>query len=209
MATVFNWLRITPLSKRVKAYGQTKKDFYESRIYLQNLEKLNHIFNRDLRGALRTDKEITFYGIKFGYSCKETSRKLGKPNYRVSENRILNDHQIFFYRLKIATVNCILQMHFLNDSFFLGVIEMRTGKIELKNRLFELIQRKYQIESPIGGELIADNLGNTIYVKEDVVPFVTYSSGDSSLRTQLVNATIPVNTKSDFQLTKSLLVDMT
>jgi hypothetical protein len=210
LATVSNWLGLPILSQKSRAYGQTKRDFYESRIYLQNLEKLTTIFNSVTPANIYTEKQITFYGIDFGNSIKDVINKLGRPNYKTSENRLFNDHRIIFYRLKISSVNCILQLHFINNSFFLGVVEMRTGNKELKESLFDLIKQKYKINESVVNSFVQDNSGSRIQVREDVIPYVVYTTGDPQLKNLLLSSAkqlIPVATNHQLQR-QSLLLDM-
>ncbi len=208
-ATVFNWFRLPVYSEKGQSYGQTKRDFYESRVYLQNRGRLSSTFNLNLNG-LSTDRTISFYGIDFGYSVKATIKKLGKPNYRTTEKRLFQDHQIVFYRLKISTVNCIIQLHFHNDSFFLGVMEMRTGDKTLKDRLFDLIKQKYKIDDSIIDNHILDELGNSIRVREDVIPYVVYTTGDQKLKQELLDtAKRPLEEMSRAKFdNQALLLDM-
>ena len=209
-ARVSNWFKMPLLSSRRRAYGQTKKDFYESRIYLQNLDKLTSTLQSNHLSGLTTEKLITFYGIKFGFSQKDTIKKLGKPNFKSTEKKLFKDHKIIFYRLKISTVNCILQLHFVKDSFFLGVIEMRTGNKELKERLFDLIQQKYNIEDSVVNNFIHDTDGNRILVKEDVVPYVVYTTGNREIRAELINAALhPDNDFGQLSLSRrAMLLEM-
>ncbi len=180
--TVFSWFRFPVFSEKVHSYGQTKRDFYESRIYLRNVNKLASTFNLNQLDGLATEKTVSFYGIRFGYSLKDTILKLGKPNYRTSESKLFKDHKIIFYRLKISTVNCILQLHFKDGLFFLGIIEMRTGDKHLKERLFDLIHQKYGIKEKQISKPIRDIHGNQIIIKEDVVPYVVYTTGNRQMR---------------------------
>ncbi len=210
VAAVSNWLGLPIFSQKNRAYGQTKRDFYESRIYLQNLEKLTTLFRLEKPANIFTEKKITFYGIDFGNSIKEVIKKLGRPNYKTSEKRLFDDHRIIFYRLKISSVNCILQLHFIKNNFFLGVVEMRTGDKGLKQKLFDLIKQKYKINESIVNRFIQDNSGSHIYVREDVVPYVVYTTGDRQLKDFLLSSAkrpIPVATNHQLQR-QSLLLDL-
>jgi len=210
ISTVSGWLGLPIFSQQRGNYGQTKRDFYESRIYLQNLDKLANLFKSVRPTDLYTEKAISFYGINFGYSIKDTTNKLGKPNYRTTEKRLFNDHRIIFYRLKISNVNCILQLHFIDDTFFLGAIEMRTGNKELREGLFDLIKQKYEIKEAVVNNFVQDSSGSQIHVREDVIPYVIYTTGNSEIKEILLSsAKQPVEKMNRNQVYKgSLLLDV-
>ena len=172
-------------SKTSASYGQTKKDYYQSRVFLRNLDQLSNIFEPTSLADEHTSVPIKFFGIDFGSSIKETVKKLGRPNFKTTEIRLFNDHQIVFYRLKISGIGSIIQLHFIQNQFFLGVTEMRTNSNKEKETIFDLMKEKFKVENSVIGKFIEDQNGNQLNMINDVVPYAVYTSADPALRKAL------------------------
>ncbi len=75
-------------------------------------------------------------------------------------------------------MKCILQVHFYQDQFFFGQMEIREGNVEVKKQIGQLLCQKYEIESDHWQGAIVDTQSNQLLIKEDIVPSITYLTGD-------------------------------
>ncbi len=171
--------------RKKRLYLQSRESFYEGRNFLTSYSRLSSLIHKSSANNLATDKPIKFYGLDFGISLKKAVKHLGKPNYAGKGSHLLRKHRVIYYRITIARVNCILQLHFLHDQFFLGLIELRTSKKEMKREVTQLIKTKYGSENEEWNNQIADKQGNQIELKDDIVPYIIYSSGDRDLKSSI------------------------
>lgn len=180
-------------------YNVSRSDFYEGENYLANQSRLLNLTN-NLRNnnEINTEKNIKFYGVNFGESVKSVLRHLGKPNYISRKKSVLKNHKILFYRIMLKNVKCILQFHFLDDQFFLGVIEVKNNQEHVQKEISNLVREKYAISNTDWVGTIKDNSDNTIDIQEGMIQRMTYLSGDSVLRSEIraqVNRIIEIKEK--------------
>lgn len=172
--------------RKKRLYLQSREAFYEGRNYLTSFSKLSSLVHKSSANTLATEKPIKFYGLDFGISLKKAINHLGKPNYAGKGSHLLRKHRVIYYRITIAGVNCILQLHFLHDQFFLGLIELRSANQEMKREVTQLIKTKYGSEDGDWNGQISDARGNQIELKDDIVPYIVYCSGDRDLKNSIV-----------------------
>lgn len=171
-----------PFVKKRNRYLQSRESFYEGRNYLSNVERLQSLVSGTSANQISTSKTIRFYGLNFGTSLKQATRHLGKPNYTSKKNSLLSKHRTIYYRITISKVKCILQLHFLHDQFFLGLIEIRSFGLGFKKEVADLIRKKYSIDNESWVGKIVDNTSHKIELKNDIVPYIVYQSGDKEVR---------------------------
>lgn len=171
-----------PFTRKRNRYLQNRESFYEGRNYLSTEERLRNLVSDTSTNQISTQKPIKFYGLGFGTSLKEATNHLGKPNYTSKNGSLLSKHKTIYYRISIANVKCILQLHFLHDQFFLGLIEIRTFGREFKKEVSGLIRKKYNIDNEGWEGKIVDKDRHIIELKNDIVPYIIYQSGDTEIR---------------------------
>ena len=200
---------LIPLRKSRNRYLQSRQSFYNSRNYLTSTERVERLVNNTSTNQLSTDKSIQFYGLNFGVSYKDAIKRLGKPNYVSGQHAILKRYKTVYYRISIAQVNCILQLHFVQDTFFLGLIEIRNNTPELIKEVTSLIRKKYQIEDEDWAKQIVDGHKNWIELRNDVVPYIIYQSGNPDILSMLKGQLISHNNKKKeyYDKRSSLLLD--
>lgn len=184
---------LMPFRKKKYRYLQSRESFYESRNYLASPGRLSSFIDRTSTNDLEAKKPIRFYGLEFGTSMKVTLDHLGKPNYMSKKSALLKKHVTIYYRITIAQVKCILQLHFLQDQFFLGLIEIRNATQEMKQEVMRLIKRKYNVDDDQWRGSICDADNHQIELKDDIVPYIVYKSGhekiNESIAVQLASIT--------------------
>lgn len=188
------WTKTRPTSKRLmffrqsKLYKQSKKEFYEGRNLLTSSTSFSQLFVNHKLESQPTPKNIKFYGLEFGEKTKECRKKLGKPNFIDSRTFVTKGLKTYFYRLQIKGVKCILQVHFYQDQFFYGQMEIREGNLEVKKQISQLLCQKYDIESEHWQGAIVDQEENQLLIKEDIIPSISYLTGDQQILGEIKKA---------------------
>ena len=198
-------------SKKRRRHHQSRVDFYEGRNALVSKTSFESIFNsHNLDTALSTNKSIRFFGIRFGQSLKEAIKKLGKPNYKDQRPLSLKQHNTIYYRLTIKEVKCILQLHFYQDSFFFGKMEIRSSNPQIKRDIAELVCQKYGVSEKNWIGSIFDENGHKINIKQNIIPSVSYVTGDQEIIVAIKTELAAVKTQKRYgRLAQAeLLLDM-
>ena len=174
--------------RRSSSYKQSRKEFYEGRNLLSNSRSFGQVFANHRLESQQSAKEIKFYGLAFGSSSRACRKRLGKPNYVDSRSPVIKGLKTYFYRLHIKGVKCILQIHFFQDAFFFGQMEIREGNTEVKKEISKLLCQKYEIESDVWHGAIVDSMANQLLIKEDIVPSISYITGETEILLKIKHA---------------------
>lgn len=172
-------------SKKRRLYQQSRTDFYEGKNALVSHASFDSILNLNHLESQYTGKDVQFYGLSFGQSLKETTKKLGRPNYVDNRKLALKHQKTIYYRLTIKEEKCILQMHYYRDQFFFGKMEIKGNNPITKRDIGQLICQKYGISQQDWTGSIIDSNQNKILIKENIVPNVCYITGDKVLMNEI------------------------
>jgi hypothetical protein len=179
------WRDIFTFRKKSLSYKSSRRDFYEGRNFLGQQGRINTIIQSTNLSLLDIEKPIKFYGLVFGTQYKAAIKHLGKPNYISNEKLVITDIKTIFYRITISGVKCILQLHFYEKQFFLGVIEMTNSFINQENGISKLVRDKYGITDSNWEGLIQDIDKNTIELNTGLVQRIIYTSGNPEVRSRI------------------------
>lgn len=164
--------------KKGLQYRVNRRDFYEGRNYLSNQSRLLNLFdNLRTPQEFRTEKNIRFYGFNFGRSRKAAIKHLGRPNYCFAKKSLLNNHCVLFYRVTLNKVKCVLQLHFIDDEFFLGIIETRSTGQAVQREIASLIRQKYKVSDSQWTGKIIDASNHSIEMTDGMIQRIIYLSG--------------------------------
>ncbi len=201
---------LVPFARKRNQYLQSRESFYEGRNYLSNYGRLESLVSGTPTDQIATKKDIKFYGLSFGSSLKQAISHLGKPNYTSKNNSILSKHKTIYYRITISRVKCILQLHFLHDHFFLGLIEIRSVNEEFKKEVADLIRKKYGIDNTNWIGKIVDGTQHRIELKNDIVPYIVYQSGHEDIREaiQLQLSKLDLSKQKIYEKRSDLILEM-
>ncbi|GEM_PF-797503 len=192
------------LGKKSKYYLETREDYYEARNILPDSASFERLSIESKTEERKTQTTIKCYGLDFGSSVKESITSLGKPNYISKRTSFLRDHDILFYKVNISKVKCILQLHFFQDQFFLGVIELRSDRKDFKSRVTDVLMQKYDVPKNIWTGRLSDPQQNTIEMRANMVPYIVYRFGDrllnQRLQFQFANNTHQLRKEADKEL---------
>ncbi|WP_422009221.1 hypothetical protein [Roseivirga pacifica] len=190
--TLFNGLG--GLRKR-KYYREDRVDFYRNKNALIAKASINDIITRNSYDVFLSKKHINFYGIAFGTSLKACKKKMGKPNFEVKKGSALEGQNTIFYRLRIANVKCVLQLHFFNDQFFFGQLSLKHNTGYFSGELINIVREKYGLPEAKYFELITDEHDNKIEFIEGMAPCIRYTTGDQKLLAEIRTALHSAQTK--------------
>lgn len=201
------WRSIFTFRKKSTSYKSSRRDFYEGRNFLSHNARIADLFQSTTHNQVKVDKPIKCYGLEFGTSFKVARKRLGKPNY-MTQGKSISGVKSIFYRITINGAKCILQFHFLENEFFLGVIEITNAFSEQGNKIVDLVRSKYQITDINWHGAIKDNQNNTIKIGNDMIKRITYTSGDTSIRENLIGQLARIEIQKYPHHKSSLVLEM-
>jgi hypothetical protein len=153
-------------------YGQ----FYSPKT-IKELDRL--INNRDKRIVAARDV-ISFKQIPFDATIKQTLKLFGKPLYRTKNETMVPGHQIYFYRCDMGGYKVVAQLHFLDNTFFLGQYLFTDLESDKFVNIKEVLAQKYLSDSTLklGDVVMRDENNNRIEVDDDSYSIIYYISGN-------------------------------
>jgi hypothetical protein len=167
-------------SKKRKLYYLEKEDFYHS-LNALNVASAFSFNKQTSHGDFNTAKPIKFYRLEFGASVKDAKKLFGKPNFIQHKNLPLKSQQTLFYKFSIKGIKSIIQMHFYEDELFFAQIQLRSHNNQLKDIFLNLFKIKHALHNLDWNQTVKDESGNTIILKDDVTPKVSFVSYNQAL----------------------------
>lgn len=176
----------------------SKNSYYNSSNYYRenlqsrytNLQTLSNFIPRiNYQKPFNTPITIQFKGcIDFGMTEEETKAIIGKPLTHFI-NPAVPKHSVFFYKWHMGSYKTNVELHFYNNSFFLGVCALNSRiKNSDKEKIQTVLCEKYDVTHQTETNtkvIIADQYANTIVVNDAVTYTLQYLSGDYALRDNL------------------------
>jgi len=161
------------------AYSDSRKEYYERRIFPQNVTSFS-----EYNDGTFSKSEVNFKGLPWGTLKSNVIRLYGIPrySYRIKPEDYI--YEVIFYKERLENMKTLVQLHFINDYFFYACY---TFKENNKNAL-ELV--KTNISNKYGGLEInthgnkciyIDANKNKIIVTDSVYMHVGYLSGSEEL----------------------------
>lgn len=204
------WRDIFTFRKKSLRYKISRRDFYEGRNFLNSEGRILNLIHQKSSNIFQIERPIRFYGLSFGVDQKKAIRHLGKPNYIANVKLPLKHHKILYYRLSISHVKCVLQLHFLNNIFFLGVIEQKNAFDTSEQEISNLVRHKYGVDDINWVGTIKDTNKNSIEISNGAVQRLVYTSGDSSIIENIKHQLLQseAQTENYSRLRSELMLDM-
>jgi hypothetical protein len=175
------WRDIFTFRKKSLRYKISRRDFYEGRNFLNSQGRILNLIHQKSNNVIQIERPIRFYGLSFGIDLKKTIKHLGKPNYITNVKLPLKNHKILFYRLSISNVKCVFELHFLDNAFFLGIIEQQNTFNLHDQEIANLVRHKYGVDDINWTGTIKDTSNNSIEISKGVVQRLVYATGDSGI----------------------------
>jgi hypothetical protein len=204
------WRDIFTFRKKSLRYKISRRDFYEGRNFLNSQTRILNLIHQKSNNIFEIERPIRFYGLSFGVDQKKAIKHLGKPNYSTHVKLPLKNHKILFYRLTISNVKCVLQLHFLDNAFFLGVIEQKNAFSIDDQEIANLVRHKYGVEDIHWVGSIQDSNKNSIEISKGAVQRIVYSTGDSDMIQNIKYQLLQLEDKKEkySQLRSELMLEM-
>lgn len=192
-----------------RLYYQSRVDFYAGKNAVPSKSSLETLLTDKALNASLTSKSIQIQNIPFGSSTKQLMQIKGKPNYSQTNDLVLKQTKILYYRENLFGVKCILQFHFLNDALFLGRIELRNNQDGFGEKIEELIKEKYAVNELMDNTLI-DGDKNIIQFANSIIPSITYFTGYQDIHNTISRQLKKKELKSsqDIKAQKSQILEM-
>lgn len=181
MFLAFKKLIKSPSPKLNSSGRFTSEEYYGLFYAPKSLKEMERILSSQVKSKVFTSTEIAFNQIPFEATLKDTLRQLGKPLYRINNNRNINSHEIIFYRFDLGGFRVTAQLHFLSNYFFLGQYFYNGLTLDKIAEIEGILSEKYipGTTAQLNNILITDMRNNRIEICEDSHGLVQYISGNT------------------------------
>lgn len=183
------------LSKSV-TYRQGRSDYYKALNTMSSIASLEALKKMKFSVHQQLLVPIRCFGIIFDASEKQIRQKLGKPNFRQQQVLHIPTLTTLFYKLKIQGIRCVLEIHLYQNAVFCLQLLMKGGSSKEKNLFLNSLARLYQQESIEWGNTFLGQKGNILNCENDVMPRITYLTGNQQCLDKILVKMQPEEIKS-------------
>ena len=162
--------------------GYGYNDYDDREGYYQNLltersgEALLYWSQFYSRAIANARVKVAFRGTDFWRSPREVRRQLGRPRF-VIVNPLVDNHEIHFYRFRVAHLHSVAALHFLDRRFFMASQSFRQLTAQNYQQIVEVLTAKYGLLPPPESVAVKDRQNNTVLMTEGLYLTVKYISG--------------------------------
>lgn len=161
--------------------GRYTIDEYYGQFYTpKTLKEVDRIINNREKRIVQAKENISFKQVEFDSTIKQTLKKFGKPLYRTQNGTQIPGHEIIFYRYDMGGYKVIAQLHFMNNTFFMGQYLFTDLESEKFTNIKEVLGNKYLSDTSVrlGDIVIRDADNNRIEIDDDSYSIIYYISGN-------------------------------
>lgn len=170
-------------------FGFQEESYYVATQYYTFFEKfenykfiLNFLNSDNCKQIVKTDTIICFRGIiDFGMHKDRVKKLISMKPIFVFENSDIPDHIVYIFKWKIGGYKTKAELHFLNESFFMGVYIFENYSEKdyenIKNILFEKYHINKESLQPQSFCFVDDH-NNLIFFKEFFGCSIIYFTGE-------------------------------
>jgi hypothetical protein len=181
--------RILPYN-RYSSFYQERESFYRSFINQYYLDFAHQQLSQEHYASSPTNTLIAPQDIQFGSSPRKVIWKIGMPSFQVKDINDFHNHKILFYRTKLLRQRVLIQFHFIDGFFYYSQLSFLTFTEKTNNILFDSIRSKYECSTAAQQEedklVLSDICGNKLIIEKGVYLTVSYITGDSYPREQML-----------------------
>jgi hypothetical protein len=173
--------KLTNLFNRPNYSGRFTIEEYYGQFYSpKSLKELDRIINNREKRIVEAKEIISFKQIPFDATIKQTLKLFGKPLYRTKNETQVPGHQIYFYRYDMGGYKVVAQLHFLEDTFFMGQYLFTDLESEKFVNIKEVLAQKYLSDDSLklGDVVMRDGKNNRIEIDDDSYSIIYYISGN-------------------------------
>jgi len=163
-----------------KKTQQKGRAFYERENLIQTIDELIEIlFLSESDKLLSTKTHIQFHGKELKLINRNNIDDiLGGEAYILYPDNNIDGHEVYFYRMKSEHLKFLVQVHFINDNFFLAGTKVYADALlsdHDKQRVVQQIINKYDLKDENSTTFsVQDPEKNIIWTKEDIFFHIGY-----------------------------------
>lgn len=159
---------------------QKGRAFYERENLIQTIDELNDILAiSDNENLDVTNNKILFHGKELDeIKLADLEDLLGETSFVFNPDNSIEGHEVYYFRLKSEHLKFLIQVHFIDDEFFLAGTKIYSDTLLSKNdkqRVVQQIVDKYgQKGNGITEFMFKGSEGNILWTNDDVFFHINY-----------------------------------
>ncbi len=157
------------------------KAFYERENLIQTIDELIEILSMlDFEDNIKGKVPILFQGKEFNTINKNTLEEFfGEESFLLNPDNSVSGHEVFYYRRSSEHLKFLIQIHFIDDQFFLAGTKIYSDALLSNNdkqKVIKNITDKYHPDADAGMQEfnIMDPDGNILWSKDDIFYHINY-----------------------------------
>ncbi len=170
-----------------KKNTQKGKAFYERENLVQTIEELNEILSMlDSDDNINGKDPLLFQGKEFNTINKNILEEyFGEESFILNPDNNISEHEVYYYRITSEHLKFLIQIHFIDNQFFLAGTKVYSDSLLSNNdkqRVIKNITNKYypEADSNLTEFNIVDPEGNILWTKDDIFYHINYLYNNST-----------------------------
>lgn len=155
--------------------------FYERESIVQTIDELIEVLSLlDSNCEINSKIPIQFQNKSLSSINKKTlDEDFGEESFILHPENNIDGHEVYFYRITSEHLRFLIQIHFINDNFFLASTKVYSDALlsqNDKNNVIAKINSKYCPNIVFDNPIIEvkDLDGNILWTKDDVFFYINY-----------------------------------
>ncbi len=164
--------------KKTPKKGQS---FYHRENLIQTIEELNSVLSHlDSSKTTKTKADIIFKGFELDSIFEENlENDFGEESFLLEPDSGITGHKIYFYRISSEHFRFLIQLHFIDDNFFLASNKVYSESLMSdsdKTKVIQQITKKYypEADSKVKEFDLEDPKGNILFTHDDIYYYIKY-----------------------------------
>jgi hypothetical protein len=175
--------------RKPKKKGPTKNSsFYHRENAIQNTDELKKVF--EVMAPTKTKNKILFQGISLdNIFLKTIEKQFGEESSHLDRDEEIFGHKVYFYRKTVENYTLLMQLHFINEVFFMACtkISSESSLLTTKDKqkiILKLLNHFPDIETTDNSfeYRFSDPDGNVIFTEDNVFLYINYYANNEAVR---------------------------
>jgi hypothetical protein len=166
---------------------QKNRTFFERENIIQTIDELNKVLkNLDSDTNEMSDSNIVFQGKELDtIDEKELEKDFGDESFKLYPDNYIDDHVVYFYKMKSEHLRFLIQIHFIKNKFFLAGTRVYSDSMLIESDKLKVINQvinKYASKAEANTIEIhlQDKIGNVLWTNDDVYFHISYLANNST-----------------------------